>query len=69
MHKTVNTIGQDRAVQNPMDAVAKEHGTYRDNVEGMTPAQKYANLAMPAAPDPSPFANLSKSVGPGRGGQ
>lgn len=69
MHKTINQIGQDRAVQNPMEAVEKEHGKYRDNADGMTPSQKYANLAIPAAPDPQPFANLSKNVGPGRGGQ
>ena len=69
MQNKLPSIGQGRQYPNPQDAVEAEHGKYRDPVEGMTDVQKYANLAMPSGPDPSPFANLSNPVGPGRGGQ
>lgn len=69
MHSKLPSIGQGRQYPDPQDAMEAHHGMYRDSVEGMTPQQKYANLAMPSGPDPSPFANLSNPVGPGRGGQ
>lgn len=62
-----NKIGQDRAIQDPMDAYGAKYGRYKDACLTLTDKEKYANLAVPAGPDPQPYANMSNPLGPGRG--
>ena len=56
------------APADPQDAIEAATGRYRDQCDVLTPQPKYANLALPAAPGPQPFSNLSSPTGPGRSG-
>ena len=56
--KDAANIGADKATQDPADTYK---GTYKDNADGMSQAEKID--FMPKAPDPKPF----KIVGGGSG--
>ena len=60
----VDSIGSDRAIQNPQDAIEKATGKYNDVVPSIPDAQRL--LILPQAPAPSPFSSLSS---PAKGGR
>jgi hypothetical protein len=47
------SIGSDRGVQNPQQAVESATGVYKDAVNGKPFTERFPNL--PKAPDPSPY--------------
>ena len=54
------SIGQDRAIQNPADAMP---GTYTDAVNTMPEGERLPINAMPQAPDPDPFTVTGGGTG------
>jgi hypothetical protein len=49
----IGGIGQDKATQDPQDAIEKAEGKYKDPVEAIPQSEKIAY--MPDAPNPKPF--------------
>lgn len=47
----------------PNMVIDQKFGDYRDSAMGLTESQKYANLALPRAPDPQPFTNKRAASG------
>jgi len=68
MHSKAMQVGQGRRFSTMDELIQSESGEYQDRVNSLTPAQKYANLALPSGPDPRPFKKMSGPLGPGRGG-
>ncbi len=57
-------IGQDKAVQDPEDAVKQEGGLYHDAVMDMSVEQRQGlDATNPQAPDPQPFQNMREVTG------
>lgn len=54
-----SNIGQDKAIQNPEDALKQEQGTYSDPGATAPVDQKWPIKQLPQAPGPQPFGNLS----------
>ena len=62
-----NTIGQDRPVQDPADALKQAQGTYRDGAQELSIQEKVDFL--PKGPDPQPFTLTGGASGArGEGG-
>lgn len=57
-----NSIGQDRAIQNPQTAIEKESGVYHDPIPSMSPEQRIVPPT-PRAPDPKPFSITGTGTG------
>jgi len=51
-------IGQDRATQDPEDALKREEGKYVDAVEKVPMDQRTQESALPRGPDKRPFGSL-----------
>jgi hypothetical protein len=52
-------IGQDRAIQDPEDALKKSEGVYEDVGLKVPVDQKLFIKQLPQGPSPQPFGNLS----------
>lgn len=57
----LSNVGQDKAVQDPDDAVKRACGTYRDAATAMPESEKIDY--MPTAPDPQPFVGKGRVSG------
>jgi hypothetical protein len=64
MKPDASNIGQERAIQDPADAVKREGGVYEDAAAKLPQAQTIDH--MPKGTDPSPFANVRGPKSAGR---
>lgn len=52
----IDSIGSTRSSQDPMDAIKRKTGTYKDVVEDVSPETRfYPERENPKAPDPKPY--------------
>lgn len=51
-------IGQEKAIQNPEDALRQEQGVYDDAAQKLPVTEKLPISQMPMGPDPKPFGNM-----------
>lgn len=56
MKPNANTIGQDRPVKDPEDAMKSADGVYTDPVDSVPLEDRYAMKIYPQGPDPVPFS-------------
>lgn len=47
----------------PNALIDQKFGQYKDSVDTLSETQKFANMALPRAPDPQPFGNKRAASG------